>query len=46
MKCRKANDEIWRWNEEVAEKVREKKKKYGNWIMDKKKNRHRHGRST
>ena len=23
--------EMWWWNEEVAEAVREKKKKYGNW---------------
>ena len=29
----------WWWNEEVAEAVREKKNKYGNW---KKKNRQRH----
>jgi len=35
--------ETWWLNEEVAEAVREKKKKYGNW---KKKNLHRHGRST
>jgi len=27
--CR--HKETWWWNEEVAEAVREKKKKYGNW---------------
>jgi len=40
--CR--HKETWWWNEKVAEAVREKKKKYGNW--KKKKNRMRHGRST
>jgi len=30
--CR--HKETW-WNEEVAEAVREKKKKYGNWIKEK-----------
>jgi len=34
--CRLSKDpcrhkETWWWNEEVAEAVREKKKKYGNW---------------
>jgi len=32
--CQKAHAVIrktWSWNEEVAEAVREKKKKYGNW---------------
>jgi len=27
--------ETWWWNEEVAEAVREKKKKYGNWKKEK-----------
>jgi len=27
--------ETWCWNEEVAEAVREKKKKYGNWKKEK-----------
>jgi len=40
--CR--HEETWWWNEEVAETVRGKKKKYGNW--EKKKNRQMHGRST
>jgi len=31
--CR--HKETWWWNEEVAEAVREKKKKYGNWKKDK-----------
>jgi len=26
-----SNKEMWWWNEEVAEAVREKKKKYRNW---------------
>jgi len=26
-----SHKETWWWNEEVAEAVREKKKKYGNW---------------
>jgi len=26
-----SHKETWRWIEEVAEAVREKKKKYGNW---------------
>ena len=30
--CR--HKETWRWNEEVAEAVREKKKKYGNWKIE------------
>jgi len=38
--CR--HKETWWWNE-VAEAIREKKKKYGNW--KKKKNRQRHGKS-
>jgi len=39
--CR--HKETWWWNEEVADAVREKKKKFRNW---KNKNRLRHGRST
>jgi len=31
--CR--HKETWWWNEEVAEAVREKKKKYGNWKKEK-----------
>ena len=31
--CR--HQETWWWNEEVAEAVREKKKKYGNWKKEK-----------
>jgi len=40
--CR--HKETWCWNEEVAEAVREKKKKYRN--MKKMKNQQNHGRST
>jgi len=39
-----SHKETWCWNEEVAQAVREKKKKYGNW--KEKKNQERHGRST
>jgi len=31
--CR--HKETWWWNEKVAEAVREKKKKYGNWKKEK-----------
>jgi len=30
-----SHKETWWWNEEVAEAVREKKKKYGNWKKEK-----------
>ena len=30
-----SHKERWWWNEEVAEAVREKKKKYGNWQKEK-----------